>query len=170
MALVMVATSGDTIFSNSLFVNTILPFLLVFALVFAILQKTKILGDGKKQIDAIVALVIGLLVVSFANYTDIIVYLTAFLAVALVIILVFLLLFGAFFEPGKFEVSNGIKITAGIVALIAVVIAVLYYTGAWSYIKDNYWGNGSGWGTNVIFVVLIIAAIAVVLVGKEKKS
>ena len=168
----MVDTSGGTIFSSNIFVFTILPFLLVFALVFAILQKTKILGDGKKQIDAIVALVIGLLVVSFANYVDVIVQLMAFLAVALVIILVFLLLFGSMFEPSKFEMAKGLKITFGIIIAIAVVIAVLVYTPAWEYLKSNLVGKGgSGWLINTIFVVLIIAAIAVVLVGKgEKKS
>ena len=168
----MVDTSGSTIFSNNLFVYTILPFLLVFALVFAILQKTKILGDGKKQIDAIVALVIGLLVVSFANYVDVIVQLMAFLSVALVIILVFMLLFGTLFEPGKFEMAKGLKTTFGIIIAIAVIIAILVYTPAWDYLAANLAGSGgSGWLINTIFVVLIIAAIAVVLVGKgEKKS
>ncbi|MFH2028106.1 MAG: hypothetical protein ABIJ08_03135 [Nanoarchaeota archaeon] len=42
--------------------DILLPFLLIFAIVFAILQKTKILGE-KKNINVIVALVMGLLVV-----------------------------------------------------------------------------------------------------------
>ena len=63
----------ETIFTNPLFVETILPFLLVFTLVFAILEKTKILGDGKRQIDAIVALVIGLIFVAFGYETNIVV-------------------------------------------------------------------------------------------------
>ena len=58
---------GGTILSSQLFVEVILPFLLVFAVVFAILQKTKILGEGKKQIDAIVSLVIGLIVIAFSQ-------------------------------------------------------------------------------------------------------
>ena len=168
----MADTGGSTIFSSNIFVYTILPFLLVFALVFAILQKTKILGDGKKQIDAIVALVIGLLVVSFASYVDVIVQLMAFLSVALVIILVFMLLFGTLFEPGKFEMAKGLKITFGIIIAIAVVIAILIYTPAWDYLAKNLWGNGgSAWLTNAVFVILLIAAVAVVLVGKgDKKS
>lgn len=159
---------GSTVLSNSIFVETILPFLLVFALVFAVLQKTKILGDGKKQIDAIIALVVGLLIVSFANYVGVIVQLMAFLAVALVIILVFMLLFGALFEPGKFEMAKGLKITFGIIVGLAVIIAVLYYTPAWNYLRNNYWGTG--WGTNILFIILLIAAVAVVLVGKDKKA
>ena len=51
------------IFSNPFFTEMLLPFLLVFVVVFAILQKSKILGDGKAQIDAIVGLVIGLILI-----------------------------------------------------------------------------------------------------------
>ena len=58
---------GQTILSHPIFVETILPFLLIFTIVFAVLQKAKILGEGKRQIDAIVALVVGLLFISFAQ-------------------------------------------------------------------------------------------------------
>jgi hypothetical protein len=41
----------------------LLPFLLVFTISFAVLQKAKILGDGKKQYNVVVSLVLGLLFV-----------------------------------------------------------------------------------------------------------
>ena len=88
----MQVAPGSTILSSDLFVNAVLPFLLVFVVIFAILQKSKILGDEKKQIDAIVALVIGLIVISFGYATGVIVSLIPFLAVSAIIILVFLLL------------------------------------------------------------------------------
>ena len=59
----LLPTGGPTLLSHPIFVETILPFLLVFTLVFAVLQKSKILGDNKKQIDAIVSLVVGLLLI-----------------------------------------------------------------------------------------------------------
>jgi hypothetical protein len=37
----------------------ILPFLLVFTLVFSVLEKTKILGEGKKQFNVVVSLVLA---------------------------------------------------------------------------------------------------------------
>ena len=45
------------------FVDAVLPFLLIFTVMFAMLQKTKVLGDGKKNFNAIIAIIIGLLVV-----------------------------------------------------------------------------------------------------------
>ena len=81
----------ETLFTSALFVETVLPFLLVFTIVFAVLEKTKILGDGQKRVDAIVALVIGLIFVAFGNATDIVVRMIPVLGVALVVILVFMM-------------------------------------------------------------------------------
>src|SRR3989344_1351569 len=44
--------------------DVLLPFLLVFTIVFAILEKTNILGEDKKNFNVIIALVIGALLVS----------------------------------------------------------------------------------------------------------
>lgn len=162
----------ETIFSSPIWFQVILPFILIFTLVFAVLQKSKILGDGKKQIDALVALAIGLIAISFGYAMEIISYMIPFLAVSLVIILVFLLLVGFVYEPGKFELHANVKWAfMGIIA-VAVTIAVLYFTGAWNYITEMVEeGGGSTVFVNVGFVVLIIIAIAAVLVGgKEKKE
>ena len=43
--------------------DVLLPFLLIFTIVFATLQKTMVLGKGKKNFNAIVSLVFGLMVV-----------------------------------------------------------------------------------------------------------
>lgn len=163
-----------TFLSGPLFVETILPFLLVFTLVFAILQKTEILGKGKKQIDALVAFVIGLVVISFSYATGIIISLIPLLAVGAVIVLIFLLLYGMVFEPGKFEVANGIKIAVGILAAIAVIIATMVATGAWSYVIDsiNSGDNGSMVIANLIFIGVIAVAVVIAMFagGKSDKK
>ena len=43
--------------------DVLIPFILVFTIVFAVLQKTKILGDGKKNYNVMIALVMALAVV-----------------------------------------------------------------------------------------------------------
>ena len=163
-----------TILSHPLVVGTVLPFVLVFTLIFAILQKTKILGDGKKQIDALVALAIGLIVVSFGYATGIILSLIPVLAVGAVIILIFLLLYGMVFEPGKFDVHKNVKITIGLVAAIAVIIAAMVATGAWTYVIDMFQTSEGGLVSvaNLIFVAVIIVALAMALLsgGKDKKA
>lgn len=162
-----------TILSHPFFVENLLPFLLVFTLIFAVLQKSEILGKGKRQIDAIVALVIGLIVVSFGYATGIIISLVPFLAVATVVILVFMLLYGMTFKAGEFDIGKTPKIAIGILAAIGVVIATLVATGAWSYLGDLFSSSdtGASWVTNLIFIAIAAVAIAVVmLAGKEKSK
>lgn len=159
----------ETILSSPFMKELLLPFLLIFALVFAVLQKSEILGKGKRQVDAIVALVVGLIVVAAGSATDIITGLIPILAVGLVVLLVFFLLLGIAYKEGDFKIHENVKWVIGIAAAIAVVIGVLYLTGSWDYLKNLIGGGGSAIITNVIFIVLIIIAVAVV-VGFGKKS
>jgi glycerol uptake facilitator-like aquaporin len=161
-----------TILQSPLFVEFILPFLLIFAVVFAILQKSQILGENKKQVDAIVALVVGLIVISFAQATGLIINLTVFLGIALVITLVFLLLWGAWFHQNKFEIPKNVQLIAGGVALIAVTIAVLIFTGAWDYLKYEIFEGGSNNNliSNITFIVIILGAIGIIVIGGKGSS
>lgn len=154
----------ETVFSTQLG-ESALVFVIVFVLVFAILQKSKILGDGKKQIDALVSLAMGLIVISVGYAVDLISNLIPFLAVSLVIILVFLLLVGFFHKEG-FEAPSWMKMTAIVVAFIAVLVAVLYFTPAWDYISEVYSSGGSNIFSNVIIIVIVLIILAV-LVGSS---
>ncbi len=167
--------ANGIILSNPFFVNYILPFVLLFTVIFAILQKSKIFGEGKKQIDALVSLVIALIVITFSNAVGIITSLMPFLAVSVVIILVFLLMYSMVFQgEDKFHLPKGIKIGLSIVIVIAVVVAVLMATGAWDYIKYEwlYTQESSSIFTNAIFLIIVAAVIAIMVwptKGGEKK-
>ena len=166
---------GNTILSHPIFVETILPFILVFTIVFAVLQKSKIFGDGKKQIDALVALVTGLIVISFAQATGIIVQIVPFLAVSLVVILVLLLLLGSFAKDPDKLVPGPVRIILIVAVMIAVVVAVLYITNAWTYIFGFIFtgGGSSEIFLNAVFIAIIVAAVVAVLVktkGGDKKD
>lgn len=153
--------------SYPIFQDVILPFLLVFTLVFAILEKSKILGDGKHQIDAIIGFVIAAILVSFTKYVDWLHSFTIFLVIALFIIFIGLLLWGFVWgETGGDMLKNavGLKWTIGIAALIAVIWAALVITGGISYVRAH-----PEVLTNVLFIILIIGAIVTVL-NTSKKS
>ncbi len=153
----------DTIINTELG-QSVLVFLLVFTLVFAVLQKSKILGDGKSQIDALIALAIGLMVVTVGYATSLIRQLVPFLAVSLVIILVFLLLVGIFFKAGEFKLSAGVITAFGILAFIAVVIAVISFTGNWAFIGEYVSGTRGGQVfSNVVLLVVVGAAVWIVI-------
>jgi peptidoglycan/LPS O-acetylase OafA/YrhL len=149
------------LFTSSIFVEGILPFLLVFVLVFAILQKTKILGEGKTQIDALIALAIGLISVAVPTTRDFIVNMMPWLAFALVVLLVFLLVYGFVAtanDPSKgLNIPDWVKTTVLILGIIMVVVLAIYVTGFWPTVKS--WFSGD----DVLSTVLLIIVIAVVV-------
>jgi peptidoglycan/LPS O-acetylase OafA/YrhL len=158
------------ILSNELVTQTILPFVLVFVLIFAILDRIKILGEDKRQINAIVSLVIALLFVTFGNAVGMVTQLVPFLVVLSVIILVFLILWG-FIAAGKdgFSVNKGIRIAAGIIITVALIVAVIIVTGAGDTFSK--WFSGSNSNTivgTIVFIVIIGGAMAVVLSSGKK--
>jgi len=160
---------GETIFQHWIFTRFALPFLLVFFIVFAVLEKTKLLGDDKKQLNALLAFVIGLVFVGAVYPTEVVGNLILFLTVALVVVFVVLLLWGFVF--GSFEKDKGfapekwMKWALGIVIGVAVVVAVLWATGAEQKVVDLFfnqdWSN-TFW-INVLFIVAVAVALALVL-------
>lgn len=152
------------ILTYPIFKEIILPFLLVFTLVFAILEKSKLLGEGKSQINAIASFVTAGILISFGNAVNIILQMTTFMAVALFVLFVFMLIYGfAYGNKTGDPLSPGLKTFIGILIFIAVVMAMLIITGYWGKVYTFF--SGSTIGMNILFVVLIGAAIATVLFG-----
>lgn len=162
----------NNIFSLAPFKEIILPFLLVFTLVFAILEKSKVLGDGKRQLNAIIALAVGLLLLAADWQTKFIVTLTPFLAIAAVVVLIFMLLYG--FVGGTDDKGNlpkGLKIAIGIIIGAALVVAILLAAGVWGDVV-NFFSTGK-WAeavwVNVVFIAIVIAAVAAVIFSGKGK-
>jgi len=158
------------IFASAFFTEMLLPFLLVFVVVFAILQKSKILGEGKAQIDAIVSLVIGLLLIGIKQPREIIVGIMPWMAVAIAVILVFLILYG-FVAGDLSKAPDWMKIIFGILAGLFTLAVVLYVSGLGGIIMGWLSGSGSSdvW-MNVVMIVLVIGAVVVAVVGGKKKN
>ena len=158
----------ETIFSTPLG-QLVLVFLLVFTLIFAVLQKSKILGEGKKQMDALVALAIGLIVISVGSVLDFLQQIIPFLAIALIILLVFLILLGMVFNEKTFEVMPWLKYVFGVAILIAVTVAVLIFTKGWDYIT-SWFGSNNSWGSNIVLIAVIVVAMIIAFFGSGKKD
>ena len=159
------------IFENPFFTQMLLPFLLVFVVVFAILQKSKILGEGKAQIDALVSLAIALILITFGYQTGVIVDLMAWLAVGVAVILVFLILYG-FVAGDLSSMPTGLKVTFGILAGLFTLGIVVYVTGFWNIFIGWFSGVGNSelWMSALMIVLVIGAVIVAVTSGKGKNS
>ncbi len=101
-----------------------LPFLLIFAIIFAILEKTQILGAGKSNINAIVSVVIGLLVVVQTGIVEIINIFLPRISLIIVVILMGLLII-AMLSGKEFKgLKEGALGFGIIVTIIAVILAL----------------------------------------------
>ncbi|MEM4719697.1 MAG: hypothetical protein QXG18_02440 [Candidatus Pacearchaeota archaeon] len=142
-----------------------LLFVLVYVVTFAILQKTKILGDKVTQINSLVALVIGLIFVSFSSISGIVQKIVPWFAVAMTIILLFFLLIG--FVQGDFDKIDS-KIKWAIVGLICVFMAwlVLWATGLIEKIRSLSFLNNQFFYSLVVLVLVVVVVIYVIVSSK----
>lgn len=153
------------LFNGELFLNGILPFLLVFVLIYAVLQKTKVLGDNKSQIDALVSLAMALMLVAFPTPRNYIIRIVPWLAVALVVLLVIFLIYGF----GSSDKDRGIVLPEWFkknmlwVAIVFVTLVVLSIAVGLDGVRG--WFNTDIFG--YIIVALIIGVVFWVVTKKE---
>lgn len=164
--------------------DVILPFLLVFAIVFAILEKTKIFGvdtiEGKeytkKNINSIIAFVMAFLVIASSQLVAIINEALANVVLLLILSVCFLMLVGSFYHhtekvmlEGKWRNMFMVIMFVGIVLIFLNAIKV---DGNISVIMWVYQWLSTHWTTNfgasVIFLVIII--FFMLYATKESKS
>lgn len=114
--------------------DVLLPFLLVFTIMFAILEKTKILGtekiDGKeytkKNINAMVAFVAGFLVIASTQLVSVINETVANVVLVLVLAISFLLLVGVFYGSEEFTLKNSPNWLKFFMVLMFIGVVVIF--------------------------------------------
>lgn len=167
-----------TFLQSPILTQFVYPFLLIFFILFAILEKTKLFGSDKKQINALIAFVIAFIFVSAVFPKEMVSNMMLFLAIAVAIVFVVLLLWGFIMgEKGLNvfdEAKPGLKWAIGIFIILVVVVAVFWAAGIdtggfFDRLLHSNWSS-SFW-TNVVFIIFVAIALAVVLAsGKSGGS
>ncbi|MBS3134282.1 hypothetical protein J4214_03555 [Candidatus Woesearchaeota archaeon] len=162
--------------------DVVLPFLLVFTIVYAILEKTRILGVEKtkddekgipnKNLNAMVAFVIGLLVVAASNIVGIINESLPNIVLLLVVSISFLLLIGAFMQTGEMDFPGKHPRWYTFFVIVMFVGTVLIFLGAirddkgksfltktYDYIINNF---DSAIFASIVIVIIIVVMIFVI--------
>jgi hypothetical protein len=160
------------------FSQVILPFVLVFTLIFAILEKSRILGEGKHQINSIISLVMGLLIIGVGVARDMINDIIPVIAVVAVIIFVFMLLVG--FTAGKEGalireggLNKSLQIVIGIIVAIVLIITLLWSSGKIPQLKEFFQNPQTApIFQSIIFLIVTAAVIAILFTSTkgEKKE
>lgn len=170
-------------FDNIGLFDVVLPFLLVFTIVFALLEKTKVFGveeiDGKKftrkNLNSIAAFVMAFLVVASAELVEIITTMSSNIIVVLLSIVLFLLLVGTFFAEGEKSVflEGGWKFLFMVISFGAIILITLHSIG----VLDDFFDFIQG-GRNEVVGSIVLLIVVVFFVGwivrehpkHEKKS
>lgn len=161
--------------------DVVLPFLLVFTIVFAILEKTKVLGtekiEGKeytkKNIDSIVAFVIAFLVVASSRLVATINEAMANIVLLLLVSVCFLLLVGSFFKEGEgvFLEKGAWRTFFMVIMFIGIVLIFLHAipTAAGESWLEWFWAYLSiNWSTNFAASVILIVLIVIFIIWVTK--
>ena len=130
----------------------VLPFLLIFAIVFGILMKIKVFGDNK-GLNAVLALVIGLLALQFELVPIFFSEIFPRVGVALSVILALIILAGLFFDPADNKVINYLLLGVSVIAFLIILPKTAGYLGWYT----PYW-----WYANWPTILIIGGVIAVI--------
>lgn len=156
--------------------DVVLPFLLIFTIVFSILDKTKVLGtdeiDGKRyskrNLNAIAAFVMAFLVVASTRLVALINEAMANIVVLLLLAVSFLLLVGSFFsekedvflEKGPWRTFFMIFMFIGIILIFMHAVPAEgggnWLDAFWDYVSDHWSGNVVGSIALLLFIILFI--------------
>lgn len=145
------------------FFSYVLPFLIIFSLVFGILSRMNIFKENK-AINAIIALAVGLMALQFGFVSNFFSEIFPRLGVALSLLLAAMILLGLFMDPEQ-NWQGYVFLGFGFLSLLFVIISSSQYSGTaigfWFY---NYWP------TLLTIIALIILIVSIVNSGKDSKS
>lgn len=144
------------------FFDIILPFLLVFTISFAIINKTKILG-ARRNVDIIVAFVIAFLSVRNEFFVNLMKSFLPNVAMFMIIILMFLLMLGIFAGENK-EWTGYFWGIGFIISLIFILFALLFdYTDKYvsfpDWLRDMFYSIDERTKGILLFIGALIIVI-----------
>ena len=141
----------------------VLPFLMIFALVYGILLKTQILGDNR-GVNATIALAFGLLALQFDYVSGFYASIFPYAGMGLAVLLIAMILLGLMGDSDK--KGNKIWLGIGVVIFLFVLFASL---------GDTYWLGGVGYnlagaGPALLAILLVLGILGFIIFGGGNRS
>ena len=151
--------------------DVVLPFLLIFTIVFAVLEKSRVFGTdtiegvkfSKKNLNAISAFVVSFFVVASAQIVEVISKVSSQVVVLLLASVFFIMLIGSFMkesEEGAF-LEGGTK-SAFVVAMLIGIILIFLNALDWleplyEFLRDHW---SDEWVASIILILGVVFFIA----------
>jgi hypothetical protein len=163
--------------------DVVLPFLLIFTLVFAMLEKTKVFGveikhehdhevkKTRKNLNAMIAFVSAFLVVASSQLVAVINHTIAKAMVFLVMGTLFMVLIGIFNKDEELYLKGGWHRLMMIIMFAGIVLVLLYNLGwlqfVYSYANNNL--SGPVVGSFALLIIVLGFMIWITKDGDSKK-
>jgi len=142
----------------------LLPFLIIFAVVYGVLQTTKIFGDEKARgINMILAFAIGLLSLQFDFVPSFFQEIFPRAGIGIAILLIALVIMGLFADWTQRWVLNVFFLGGAVITAVVILSSLRSYT---------WWGS-SWWqqyGSVIILLLLLGAGVAVIVTSKKESE
>lgn len=170
--------------------DVVLPFLLVFTIVFAILEKTRVFGTEKikdidvtrKNLNAMVSFVVAFFVIASSRLVAIITEVSANMVVLLMLSVLFLILVGSFHQqkPEGFFLGDGFVKNGFVVVMAAGLVAIFLNaikdTSGKSWLEvfldwlSQFWGGANRDAVASTILVIIVIAILYFIVKEPQQQ
>jgi hypothetical protein len=154
--------------------DVVLPFLLVFTLVFAIFERTRVLGtekaDGqdipRKNLNAIAAFAIAFIVIASSKLVETITAVSSQMVVVLMLMVFFMVLVGIFVEEGGATkiVEGKARITFLIIAAIAITalfLNALKTPDGNTWLEIGFWWISQFWSSTAVAAVILMIGVVI---------
>jgi hypothetical protein len=126
------------VLENFGFLNVFLPFVFVFLVLYAVLEKTRVLGaekdKPKRNLNAMVAFVVSFVFIASVSRVESIIKYLEILGMMLVFVASILFMFSAFQQNAFFEKKNYLYS----LALVFVIVAFFYVSGLINKVKYSF--------------------------------
>lgn len=132
--------------------DVILPFILVYAIVWSVLQRTKVLGEKSQHYNAVIAFVLGFFVIAALQIVDILQHIVQWSALAVIGVL-FITVIGKFMggvpDPSKDSYPKYI-------ALVVMALIAFYALGLDGWLN---FGFVEGWVLPILLSLVLVIGI-----------
>jgi len=168
--------------------DVVLPFILTFTIVFAILERTRVFGTEKvgeievtkKNLNAMVAFVLAFLVVASSKLVATITAVSSEIIVLLLLSVFFLMLVGAF--HGEEELKGGMKLenpwkaiffTIMFIGIAAIFLSAIKTDSGYSWLEIGVGvllEAGSSTGISAILLLMVMIGIIIFITWRPKSG
>lgn len=162
--------------------EVVIPFLLIFTLVFAILERTRALGTEKiegqdvprKNLNAIAAFAIAFIVIASSKLVETITMISSQMVVVLILLVFFMVLIGTITAEGEaHKILEGTpqKVFLGVVALaiVALFLNAIKTDSGYTWLEIAVGWISQFWSSTAVAAVILMIGVILFIFFMTKK-